>query len=51
MQHGDKYRVQVSSVDSYGKFDDFNKPGPEVIKIISCSTEHEILKAHNYENI
>ena len=26
-----------------------NQSGPEVIKLFSCSTEHEILNAHKYK--
>ena len=26
-------------------------PGPEVIKLFSCSVENEILDAHKYKNI
>ena len=29
----------------------YTKPGPEVIKLISYSIEHEILNAHKYKNI
>ena len=28
----------------------FETPGPDVIKDVSCSVEHETLKAHKYKN-
>ena len=27
------------------------RPGPEVMKLFSCSPEHEIFNAHKYKNI